>query len=121
MEVVVVCVVGGMLVVEGFLYSEETVGASAGPRGGHVEHAPLGYVDMVDIIGKRQAIFDIGRLEGGVALDERNTADEGLRCHEAAILAEHVEAAGARGRLDPVRDRKGARLDRKSTRLNSSH
>src|SRR3546814_6201198 len=68
----------------------------AGPRRAHVEHAPFGYVDMVDIIGKRQAIFDIGRLEGGVALDERNTADEGLRCHEAAILAEHVEAAGAR-------------------------
>src|SRR3546814_12164966 len=100
-----------MLVDEGVLHAEETVGAMAGPRRAHVEHAPFGYVDMVDIIGKRQAIFDIGRLEGGVALDERNTADEGLRCHEAAILAEHVEAAGARGRLDPVRDRKGARFE----------
>src|SRR3546814_17568779 len=77
-----------MLVDEGFLHAEETVGAMAGPRRAHVEHAPFGYVDMVDIIGKRQAIFDIGRLEGGVALDERNTADEGLRCHEAAIRSE---------------------------------
>src|SRR3546814_583608 len=82
MKVVSVAVVAEMLVDEGFLHAEETVGAMAGPRRAHVEHAPFGYVDMVDIIGKRQALFDMGRSEGGVALDERNTADEGLRFHE---------------------------------------
>src|SRR3546814_12905237 len=59
MKVVSVAVVAEMLVDEGFLHAEETVGAMAGPRRAHVEHAPFGYVDMVDIIGKRQAIFDI--------------------------------------------------------------
>src|SRR3546814_4804979 len=53
----------------------------------------------------------VGRLEGGIALDQCDAADEGLRRNEAAVLAEHVEAAGARRRLDPVRDREGARLE----------
>src|SRR3546814_6326043 len=71
MKVVSVAVVAEMLVDEGFLHAEETVGAMAGPRRAHVEHAPFGYVDMVDIIGKRQGIFDIGRLEGGDGKSQR--------------------------------------------------
>src|SRR3546814_3252844 len=92
MKVVSVAVVAEMLVDEGFLYAEETVGAMAGPRRGHVEHAPLGYADMGDIIGKRPEIFDFRRLEGGVPVDERYTIDQGLCCHAYAIIAEPVEA-----------------------------
>src|SRR3546814_10890328 len=99
-----------MLVDEGFLHPDEMVEAMALLRGTHVEHAPFGHVDIVDVIGEGQAIFDVGRLEGGIALDQCDAADEGLRRNEAAVLAEHVEAAGARRRLDPVRDREGARL-----------
>src|SRR3546814_1777656 len=49
MKVVSVAVVAEMLVDEGFLHAEETVGALAGPRRAHVEHAPFGYVDLVEL------------------------------------------------------------------------
>src|SRR3546814_6106135 len=72
-----------MLVDEGFLHPDEMVEAMALLRGTHVEHAPFGHVDIVDVIGEGQAIFDVGRLEGGIALDQCDAADEGLRRNEA--------------------------------------
>lgn len=80
-------------------------------RRAHVEHAPFGHVDIVEIIGQRNAIFDVGRLEGGRSLDERGARDQRLRQHEAAVLAEHVEAARPLGGLDADRNRKGARFE----------
>src|SRR3546814_2989281 len=71
-EVVAVAVVAEMLVDEGFLHTDEMVEAMALLRGTHVEHAPFGHVDIVDVIGEGQAIFDVGRLEGGIALDQRS-------------------------------------------------
>src|SRR3546814_14075131 len=69
MKVVSVAVVAEMLVDEGFLHAEGTVGAMAGQRRAHVGHAPFGSVDMVDLIGKRPALFDIRRLDGGCHLE----------------------------------------------------
>src|SRR3546814_14878829 len=77
-----------MLVDEQFLHAEEAVGAMARLRRAHVEYAPFGHVDMIDLIGKGDAIFDVGRLERGRPLDQRRAGDEGLGEDEAAVRSE---------------------------------
>src|SRR3546814_18579910 len=100
-----------MLVDEQFLHAEEAVGAMARLRRAHVEYAPFGHVDIIGLIGEGDAIFDVGRLERRRTLDQRRAGDEGLREDEAAILAEHVEAARPIGRLNDDGNRKGARFE----------
>src|SRR3546814_8087579 len=59
-EVVAVAVVAEMLVDEGFLHPDEMVEAMALLRGTHVEHAPFGHVDIVDVIRSEETTFDVG-------------------------------------------------------------
>src|SRR3546814_2192825 len=99
-EIIAVGRVGEMLVDEQFLHAEEAVGAMARLRRAHVEYAPFGHVDMIDLIGKGDAIFDVGRLERGRPLDQRRAGDAGLGENEAAVFAEHVQAARPLGRLE---------------------
>src|SRR3546814_6775409 len=63
------------------------------------------------LIGEGDAICDVGRLERRRTLDQRRAGDEGRREDEAAILAEHVEAARPLGRLNADGNRKGARFE----------
>ncbi len=87
------------------------VGAMRSPGWLHEQHPPFGHIHMVDIIGQRQPILDLRRLERSRSLDQRHAADEGLRQHIACILAEHIDAAGPLGRLHADGNGEGARLD----------
>ena len=82
----------------------------AGPRWLDEQHAPFRHIDIVDIVGQRQAIFDRGRLEGGRAFEQRETRDESLTEHLRKIIPEHVEPVGIFGGLHADGDGEGARF-----------
>ena len=110
-EIVAVGDIAEVIVEESFLHANEMVEAVRRLARFDEQHAPLGDVDIIDVARQRDTVFDIGRLVGGAALEQCCADDEGLRQDVAGILAEHVDAVGALGRLDPDRDRESARFE----------
>ncbi len=63
--------VADVIVDEGFLDAERIIEAVGAARRLDEQHAALADVDIVDVEGEGQPIFDMGRHEGGDALDQR--------------------------------------------------
>ena len=109
-EIVAVGGVAQMVIDERLLHADEAVEPVARLARVDRQHAAFGHIRVIDVEGEAHAIFDLGRLERGRALDQRRADQEGLRDDIARILAEYVEAAGAFARLYADRDREGTRL-----------
>ena len=110
-EIVAIRDVADVIVDEGFLQTDEIVVALGAFQRLDEEHAPLGHGDVAVVEGHGDAVFDLGRLERGLALDQRSAGDEALREDEARVLAEHVETLRARSGLYADRDREGPWLE----------
>ena len=100
-----------MIVEEGFLHADEVVETVRGLARFDEQHAPLGHIDIIEIGRQRDAVFDIGRLVGSAALEQRGADDEALRQDIAGVLAENVDAVGPLGRLHTHRNGEGARFE----------
>ena len=100
-----------VVIEERFLHADEMVEAMARLRWLDEQHAAFGHIDVVHVERQRDAIFDIGRLERGAALEQRRAHHNGLRQHGRKIVAEHVGPARVLGRLDTHRNREAARLE----------
>ena len=110
-EIVAVGDIAEVIVEEGFLHADEVVETMRGLARFDEQHAPLGHIDIIEIGRQRDAVFDIGRLVGGAALEQRGADDKALRQDIAGVLAEDVDAVGPLGRLHSHGYGEGARFE----------
>ena len=100
-----------MVVDIGFLQPDKVVVAVQ--RLGRIDAEDLAFadVDVAEVHPDRDVVLDLGRLEGGAALDQRGAGQEGLRQDQAARTAKGIERAGVLADRGRHRQRQAARFD----------